>query len=172
VVISFHSLEDRMAKRSFRAQGSRDVEPAEPAHFDQTRGHRQRRRARAQPALAFGQAARGGKAARMTSPVAETKAVVDSGGARRRLSFGLIGLIVLGVTLVATAHVAVHAKRIEVAIALGKEERAFRELTLQRRHLEIEIGMLKDPARIIAIARDQLGMRPPAPVDIRVGGNP
>ena len=82
----------------------------------------------------------------MTSPVAETKAVVDSGGARRRLSFGLIGLIVLGVTLVATAHVAVHAKRIEVAI-----------------------GMLKDPARIIAIARDHLGMRPPAPVDIRAG---
>jgi cell division protein FtsL len=102
----------------------------------------------------------------MTSPVVEAKAVVESGGARRRLSFGLIGLIVLGVTLVATAHVAVHAKRIEVAIALGKEERAFRELTLQRRHLEIEIGMLKDPARIIAIARDQLGMRPPAPVDI------
>ena len=102
----------------------------------------------------------------MNPSVADTKAVVDSSGARRRLSFGLIGLIVLGVTLIATAHVAVHAKRIEVAIALGKEERAFRELTLQRRHLEIEIGMLKDPARIIAIARDQLGMRPPAPVDI------
>lgn len=102
----------------------------------------------------------------MNPQVADTKAVVESSGARRRLSFGLIGLIVLGVTLIATAHVAVHAKRIEVAIALGKEERAFRELTLQRRHLEIEIGMLKDPARIIAIARDQLGMRPPAPVDI------
>jgi len=81
----------------------------------------------------------------------------------------VIGLIVLGVTLGATAHVAVHAKRIEVAIALGKEERAFRELTLERRHLEIEIGMLKDPARIIAIARDQLGMRPPAPSDIYTG---
>jgi len=105
----------------------------------------------------------------MTNQVAETKAVVESGGARRRLSFGLIALIVLGVTLVATAHVAVHAKRIEVAIALGKEERAFRELTLQRRHLEIEIGMLKDPARIIAIARDQLGMHPPAPTDIHAG---
>ena len=105
----------------------------------------------------------------MTSPVGEAKAVVESGGARRRLSFGLIGLVVLGVTFVATAHVAVHSKRIEVAIALGKEERAFRELTLQRRHLESEIGMLKDPARIIAIARDQLGMRPPAPVDIHPG---
>jgi cell division protein FtsL len=85
---------------------------------------------------------------------------------------GVVALIVLGVTAVATAHVAVHAKRIEVAIALGKEERAFRELTDQRRHLEIEIGMLKDPARIIAIARDRLGMRPPASVDIHTAPRP
>jgi cell division protein FtsL len=93
--------------------------------------------------------------------------VVDSQDGRRRLGAGLVGLLVLGVTLGATAHVAVHAKRIEVAISLGKEERAFRELTEQRRHLEIEIGMLKDPARIIAIARDKLGMRAPAPEDLR-----
>jgi cell division protein FtsL len=92
--------------------------------------------------------------------------IIDSGDGRRRLGAGLIGLLVLGVTLGATAHVAVHAKRIEVAIALGKEQRAFRELTEQRRRLEIEIGMLKDPARVIAIARDQLHMRPPAPENI------
>ncbi len=105
----------------------------------------------------------------MTPPVAETKAVVESAGAGQRLSLGVIGLVVMGVTLGATAHVAVHAKRIEVAIALGKEERTFRELTQQRRHLEIEVGMLKDPARIIAIAREQLGMRPPAPAEIHAG---
>jgi cell division protein FtsL len=97
----------------------------------------------------------------------EARTVVESGNGRRQVGAGLIGLLVLGVTLGATAHVAVHAKRIEVAIALGKEERAFRELTEQRRNLEIEIGMLKDPARIITIARDKLGMRPPAPEDIR-----
>ena len=102
----------------------------------------------------------------MSSAVGETKAIVESAGAGRRLSLGLIALVVLGVTLGATAHVAVHAKRIEVAIALGKEERAFHDLTQERRHLEIEIGMLKDPARIIAIARDHLGMKPPAPTDI------
>ena len=96
--------------------------------------------------------------------------IVESGDGRRRLGAGLVGLIVLGLTLGATAHVAVHAKRIEVAIALGEQERAFRELTLQRRHLEIEIGMLRDPARVIAIARDQLGMRPPAPEHIRALG--
>ena len=102
----------------------------------------------------------------MTPKVGQTKAVVDFGVARPKLSLGVIALVVLGVTLVAIAHVAVHAKRIEVAIALGKEERAFRELTAQHRHLEIEIGMLKDPARIISIAREELGMRPPSPTDI------
>jgi cell division protein FtsL len=96
----------------------------------------------------------------------DPRTVVESGDGRRRLGAGLVGLLVLGVTLGATAHVAVHAKRIEVAIALGKEERAFRELTEQRRNLEIEIGMLKDPARIIGIARDKLGMHPPLPEDI------
>jgi cell division protein FtsL len=104
----------------------------------------------------------------MKTVVAGPKAMIESGDGKRRLSMGLIGLVVLGVTSVAIAHVAVHAKRIEVAIALGKEERNFRALTEERRHLEIEIGMLKDPARIIAIARDQLGMGPPAPTDIRM----
>jgi cell division protein FtsL len=94
------------------------------------------------------------------------KTVIQSDDGRRRLSAGLIGLVVLGVTLGATAHVAVHAKRIEVAIALGNEEHAFRELTERRRNLEIEIGMLKDPARVIALARDQLGMHAPAPEHI------
>lgn len=108
----------------------------------------------------------------MTSAIPESKPLplIESGDARRRLGSGLVSLVVLGVTLGATAHVAVHAKRIEVAIALGKEERAFRELTEQRRNLEIEIGMLKDPARVISIARDQLGMHAPAPADIRAPG--
>ncbi len=108
----------------------------------------------------------------MTPPVLESKTVVESGDPRRRLSVGLIGLVILGVTLGGTAHVAVHAKRIEVAIALGKEERIHRDLVEAQRHLEIEIGMLKDPARIIAIARDQLGMRAPQPSDIRPAWRP
>lgn len=101
-----------------------------------------------------------------TAGAARARAVVEAGGSKQRLNIGLIALVILGLTLIAIAHVAVHTKRIEVAIALGKQEQAFRELTEERRHLEIEIGMLKDPARIIAIARDQLGMRPPAPTDI------
>jgi cell division protein FtsL len=102
----------------------------------------------------------------VSAKVLESKAIVEPDDGKRRLSIGLIGLIILGLTSGATGHVAVHAKRIEVALALGNEERAYRELVEQRRNLEIEIGMLKDPARISVIARDKLGMRPPAPDDI------
>jgi cell division protein FtsL len=79
----------------------------------------------------------------------------------------VIGFVVLGLTLGALGHVAVHAKRLEVALALGDAERIHRELAEQRRHLEIEIGMLKDPERVIAIARDKLLMHPAAPENIR-----
>jgi cell division protein FtsL len=102
----------------------------------------------------------------MMPPSLEPKPVIESGDGRRRLSAGLIGLVILGVTLGAVGHVAVHAKRIEVALALGREERASHELTRERRKLEIEIGMLRDPARVIAVARDRLGMSPPRPEKI------
>jgi cell division protein FtsL len=83
------------------------------------------------------------------------------------MSLAVIGFVILGLTLGALGHVAVHAKRLEVALALGEAERIHRDLAEQRRHLEIEIGMLKDPGRVIAIARDKLLMRPVAPGDIR-----
>ena len=102
----------------------------------------------------------------MMLPSPDTKPVVESGDGKRRLSVGLIGLVILGVTLGAVGHVAVHAKRIEVALALGREERAFRDLTLERRKLELEISMLRDPARVIAVARDRLGMSLPRPEKI------
>ena len=93
--------------------------------------------------------------------------LLDSGRRRQRASLALIGFMVLGLTLGALGHVAVHAKRLEVALALGDAERVNRELSEQRRHLEIEIGMLKDPGRVVAIARDKLLMRPAAPENIR-----
>jgi hypothetical protein len=66
----------------------------------------------------------------------------------------------------ALAHVAVRLKGIEVAYALGRERRINTELEEQRRRLHIEIGMLKDPVRVVALARDKLSMGPPAPGDI------
>jgi hypothetical protein len=60
----------------------------------------------------------------------------------------------------------VRLKGIEVAYDLGKERRINTELEEQRRRLHIEIGMLKDPVRVVELARDQLGMGPPDPADI------
>jgi cell division protein FtsL len=90
-------------------------------------------------------------------------------GSRRGIGVGafLLALATAG----ALAHVAVRMKGIEVAYDLGRERRANGELEEQRRRLNIEIGMLKDPMRVVGIARDQLKMAPPAPGDvIRAGG--
>jgi cell division protein FtsL len=75
------------------------------------------------------------------------------------------------VTAGALAHVAVRIKSIEVAYALGRERHIATELEEQRRRLQIEIGMLKDPGRVVMIARDQLKMGPPGPDAIRALGD-
>ena len=66
----------------------------------------------------------------------------------------------------ALAHVAVRMHGIQIAYALGRERRANTELEEQRRRLNIEIGMLKDPDRVIGIARETLHMGPPAPENV------
>ena len=81
--------------------------------------------------------------------------------ARRGAGVGAFLLAV--VTAGALAHVGVRLKSLEVAYDLGRERRIATELEEQRRRLQIEIGMLKDPGRVIAIARDKLNMGPPAP---------
>jgi hypothetical protein len=96
-----------------------------------------------------------------------TKTVLDPGRRRQRASLAVIAFVILGLTLGALGHVAVHAKRLEVALALGDAERVHRDLAERRRFLEIEIGMLKDPDRVIPYARDKLLMRPAAPENIR-----
>ena len=65
-------------------------------------------------------------------------------------------------TVGALAHVAVRMHGIQIAYALGREGRTNTQLEEQRRRLNIEIGMLKDPDRVIGIARDKLRMGPPA----------
>jgi cell division protein FtsL len=67
------------------------------------------------------------------------------------------------VTAGALAHVGVRLKSLEVAYDLGRERRIATDLEEQRRRLQIEIGMLKDPRRVIALARTKLNMGPPAP---------
>jgi cell division protein FtsL len=66
----------------------------------------------------------------------------------------------------ALAHVAVRMHGIQIAYALGRERRTNTQLEEQRRRLNIEIGMLKDPDRVIGIAREKLHMGPPAPENV------
>ena len=63
------------------------------------------------------------------------------------------------VTAGALAHVGVRLKSLEVAYDLGRERRIATDLEEQRRRLQIEIGMLKDPRRVIALARTKLNRR-------------
>jgi cell division protein FtsL len=85
-------------------------------------------------------------------------------GNRRGIGMGAFVLAL--VTAGAMAHVGVRMKGIEVAYELGHERRINTQLEEERRRLNIEIGMLKDPVRVVGIARDKLKMGPPAPGDI------
>ena len=83
-----------------------------------------------------------------------------------RRGAGVWAFLLALVTAGALAHVAVRMHGIQIAYDLGRERRANTELEEQRRRLNIEIGMLKDPDRIITMARDKLHMGPPAPGDV------
>jgi cell division protein FtsL len=85
-------------------------------------------------------------------------------GSRRGIGVGAFVLAL--VTAGAMAHVGVRMKGIEVAYELGHERRINTQLEEERRRLNIEIGMLKDPVRVVGMARDKLKMGPPAPGDI------
>jgi len=83
-----------------------------------------------------------------------------------RRGAGVWAFVLALVTAGALAHVGVRLRGIEVAYDLGRERRRNTELEEQRRRLNIEIGMLKDPGRIITIARDKLRMGPPDPTRV------
>jgi cell division protein FtsL len=85
-------------------------------------------------------------------------------GNRRGVGVWAFSLALL--TAGALAHVAVRMHGIQIAYELGRERRTNTELEEQRRRLNIEIGMLKDPGRVVGIARDKLQMGPPAPADV------
>lgn len=87
---------------------------------------------------------------------------------RDRFGTGVGLLVLLGVTLAALAHVAVQARRIDVALALGEEQKLHAQLVEQQRRLKTDIGRLKDPAVISTLARERLNMGPVDPSGIRV----
>jgi hypothetical protein len=71
-------------------------------------------------------------------------------GGRRRASSAVFVLALIGVTLAALGHVAVQAKTVEVALLLGQERARHEELIAKQRQLELEVGALKDPGRLMA----------------------
>jgi cell division protein FtsL len=81
---------------------------------------------------------------------------------------GVACLVLLGLTLAALAHVAVQARHLDVALALGKEQNLNAELLERRRRLQSDIARRKDPGLISALARERLHMAPVDPSDIRV----
>jgi hypothetical protein len=89
--------------------------------------------------------------------------VVDDrrGRGRGAAGIGVGGFVLALLTVGALLHVGVRMKGIEVAYALGKERKLNTELEERRRQLHIEIGMLKDPGRVVGLARDKLKMGPP-----------
>jgi hypothetical protein len=85
-------------------------------------------------------------------------------GNRRGVGVWAFALALL--TAGALAHVAVRMRGIQIAYDLGREKRANNELLERQRSLTIEIGMLKDPGRVIGLAHDKLQMGPPAPANV------
>ena len=83
-----------------------------------------------------------------------------------RRGAGVWAFLLALVTAGALAHVAVRMHSIQLAYDLGRERKTNTELEERRRRLNIEIGMLKDPGRIITIARDKLKMAPPDPARV------
>jgi cell division protein FtsL len=86
---------------------------------------------------------------------------------RRRSGGALFCVLLLGLTLGALGHVAVQAQKNEVAAQLGREQAVYEALVTERRHRQIEIGRLKNPGRLVDLARARLGMTP-QPAGIRV----
>src|SRR6188474_1670560 len=73
-----------------------------------------------------------------------------------RRGAGVWAFVLALLTVGALAHVAVRMHGIQIAYDLGRERRTNTQLEEQRRRLNIEIGMLKDPDRVIGIAREKL----------------
>jgi len=79
---------------------------------------------------------------------------------RRRPGSALFVLVLFGLTLGMLGHVAVQAQKNEVAMRLEQERTLHEKLVAQRRHLEVEIGRLRNPKRLMDMAESRLGMTP------------
>jgi cell division protein FtsL len=74
--------------------------------------------------------------------------------------------VLLGLTVFALGHVAVQARMVEVGLKLAQEQAAHEDLLAEQRHLQLDIGRLKEPRRLVQVAKTKLGMTP-QPASIR-----
>ena len=64
---------------------------------------------------------------------------------------------------VGVLHVSSRVMVVDAGYRLSKLEAQQRQLSLENQKLQIELATLKSPARLEKLAREQLGMQPPAP---------
>ena len=87
-------------------------------------------------------------------------------GGRKRASSAVFLLALLGATLAALGHVAVQAKTVEVALGLAAARDQHEELVAERRRLELLVGELKDPGRLMAEGRKRGMIATPAAIRV------
>ena len=94
---------------------------------------------------------------------------------RRRLSISpgkRAGVILMLLALVIAASAAIaqvwtHLRAIEYGYKISKATRVRDGLLERNRRLRVELQLLKNPTRIAKIAREELGLQPPEPEQIR-----
>ena len=87
---------------------------------------------------------------------------------RKRGAVVLLALMFASVTGAALAHASLRLGSIRHGYVLSERTRRFRELEEENRKLRLELSLLRNPARIEQLAREELGMRRPDPSEIRV----
>src|SRR5271170_4475575 len=93
----------------------------------------------------------------------------------RRPSLGVVlrqllpgALVAALLTAVGILHVAARTEVVDTGYTLSHLEGENRVLTLENDRLRLEIGTLKRSARLEKLAKDSLGMAPPAPGSVTV----
>jgi hypothetical protein len=93
-------------------------------------------------------------------------------GGRKRASSAVFLLALTGATLAALGHVAVQAKTVEVALALAAARDQHEELLAEQRRLELLVGELKDPGRLMAEGRKRGMIATPAAMRVITSQRP
>ena len=122
-----------------------------------------RAQSKAQAKAARAQAKAAAVTAARNSALAAARSRARLGG-RKRASSAVFVLALAGATLAALGHVAVQAKTVEVALALAAARDQHEELLAEQRRLELLVGELKDPGRLMAEGRKRGMIATPAAV--------